>query len=218
MAATCRGMGSGLDPNGGRRRAAGRQELINGACRSTATKWLLTTRLCEFESRRAVQEPLPERRGSGLQTRLHQFESGRALQRSNGREANCAVLLTPRVHARLGSNPSCSANQHLVAPSTGYLLRYLTLGKPEWYILRSEEFTGRLDQLKSAPCLDCGITYPPYVMQFDHRPGVKKVANVPSMRCYNWNKVIEEIAKCDLVCANCHAERTHLRRSVAQPG
>lgn len=51
-----------------------------GQCRSKATKWLLTTRLCEFESRLTLQGHLSERQGSGLQTHSHQFESDSGLQ------------------------------------------------------------------------------------------------------------------------------------------
>lgn len=49
-------------------------------------------------------------------------------------------------------------------------------------------------------------------MDFDHRPGEGKVANVGTMRLKVSEATIrKEIAKCDLVCANCHRERTHQR-------
>ncbi|CDX26726.1 Uncharacterized 19.2 kDa protein in cobO 3'region (modular protein) [Mesorhizobium plurifarium] len=74
-----------------------------------------------------------------------------------------------------------------------------------------------VDQLKTGPCMDCGSTYPVCVMDFDHRPGVKKGASISQM-VGNW-KISEavlraELAKCDLVCANCHRIRTHSRRKV----
>lgn len=63
---------------------------------------------------------------------------------------------------------------------------------------------------KDKPCADCGIQYPYYVMQFDHVRGEKKF-NLGG----GWNNSIEaireEIAKCDVVCSNCHAERTYQR-------
>jgi len=65
--------------------------------------------------------------------------------------------------------------------------------------------------LKNQPCTDCGVQYPPYVMQFDHKPGHKKVANIAKMMSYQLERVLSEIAKCDIVCANCHAMRTYLR-------
>lgn len=62
---------------------------------------------------------------------------------------------------------------------------------------------------KSRPCLDCGQDYPWYVMEFDHTRG-KKVRNIGS----GWgiNRLRKEIAKCDIVCANCHSIRTYKRR------
>lgn len=85
-----------------------------------------------------------------------------------------------------------------------------------WNKRRWEVNKAALDQLKSGPCADCGNKYPPYVMEFDHVPERgKKVANVGAMCGSNYTtakKVQAELAKCDLVCANCHKVRTHSRR------
>ena len=67
-------------------------------------------------------------------------------------------------------------------------------------------------KLKQDPCMDCGESYPPYVMDFDHRDGSEKEFNVGNMTRSSVQKVLDEIAKCDLVCANCHRERTYRRR------
>lgn len=68
-----------------------------------------------------------------------------------------------------------------------------------------------VDSYKNIPCRDCDITYPPYVMQFDHTSDNKEY-NVSSLiRHNNVKKIEKEIAKCEVVCANCHAERTHRR-------
>ena len=64
-------------------------------------------------------------------------------------------------------------------------------------------------ELKLNPCTDCKQLYPYYIMQFDHRPGELKIRNISSYREFSSvSKFLEEIDKCDLVCANCHAERT----------
>jgi hypothetical protein len=57
-------------------------------------------------------------------------------------------------------------------------------------------------------------------MQWDHLPGTEKHADLGWLvRTDNKRRVLAEIAKCELVCANCHALRTFLRRrGVAQPG
>lgn len=65
---------------------------------------------------------------------------------------------------------------------------------------------------KAVPCMDCGQRYPTYVMQFDHVSGNKEfdIANAVS-NGLSTKKVIEEINKCEIVCANCHSIRTHKR-------
>lgn len=69
-----------------------------------------------------------------------------------------------------------------------------------------------LQAVKSFPCLDCGVTYPYYVMQFDHRPDEgKSITPAQLVNCGSWKKTVDEIMKCDVVCSNCHAERTHSR-------
>lgn len=60
------------------------------------------------------------------------------------------------------------------------------------------------------PCSDCGISYPPYVMDFDHI-GDDKVMAVSKIVQYSRERLIAEIAKCEVVCSNCHRIRTHLR-------
>jgi hypothetical protein len=69
----------------------------------------------------------------------------------------------------------------------------------------------KLAKLKTnQPCADCKKIYPPYVMDYHHRNNTKKeicighqVANI------GWGRILEEIKKCDLICANCHRIRTH---------
>lgn len=61
--------------------------------------------------------------------------------------------------------------------------------------------------------MDCGIIYPPYVMDFDHKEGQKKLNSVARLVHNGWSKkrLLEEMVKCDLVCANCHRVRTYKR-------
>lgn len=66
--------------------------------------------------------------------------------------------------------------------------------------------------LKSRPCRDCRIQYPYYVMQFDHVRGEKLFSIGARRNKVSKKRLLEEIAKCEVVCANCHAERTYQRR------
>lgn len=63
--------------------------------------------------------------------------------------------------------------------------------------------------LREHPCVDCGET-DPGVLEFDHL-GEKKFSIAQGMRNRNWQTVLDEMAKCDVVCANCHRRRTALR-------
>lgn len=76
------------------------------------------------------------------------------------------------------------------------------------------EHQAKIDALKDAPCTDCGVKYRPYVMEWDHRPGEVKVMAISEMRRLRLSleKILAEVAKCDLVCSNCHRERTVARR------
>ena len=64
-------------------------------------------------------------------------------------------------------------------------------------------------EIKNTTCMDCGIKYPSYVMDFDHRNQEKKNGSMNQViNRGSWKKLKEEIDKCDVVCANCHRERT----------
>lgn len=69
---------------------------------------------------------------------------------------------------------------------------------------------------KDVPCMDCGGRFPTCVMQFDHRDPSTKTKRFRSPGAMAARTSLEEfeaeIAKCDIVCANCHAIRTHLGR------
>lgn len=85
------------------------------------------------------------------------------------------------------------------------------------YLRRNARFRLRNSEIireyKSRPCANCGIQYPYYVMDFDHRAGEAKVINLANASRLTRPKILEEIAKCDVVCSNCHRERTHRRKS-----
>ncbi|SRR6266511_3502309 len=64
------------------------------------------------------------------------------------------------------------------------------------------------EYLLEHPCVDCGEA-DPVVLEFDHRDNVEKFAAVSNMfKMYGWTRISEEIAKCDVRCANCHKRRT----------
>ena len=90
-----------------------------------------------------------------------------------------------------------------------YHLEYIGIKKRENIALLKQE----VRKAKSVPCLDCGVEYPPYVMDFDHVRG-DKLGNISSLihNSISIQTLRDEIAKCDIVCSNCHRERSFSRR------
>lgn len=64
-----------------------------------------------------------------------------------------------------------------------------------------------LDQLKlERGCAECGFNENPAALQFHHRDPATKKAPVTTIAANgSWAAMEEEIAKCDVLCANCHA-------------
>lgn len=85
-----------------------------------------------------------------------------------------------------------------------------------YYIQKSKNAMHRkieyITKLREQPCLDCNKSFPYYVMQFDHIG--EKSYNVTQLVTNSWNKLLKEIEKCEIVCANCHAIRTWKRRQT----
>lgn len=103
----------------------------------------------------------------------------------------------------------------MVAEARALASRRYRLNHPERYKQIKRAYTEacrqRINVLKAAPCTDCGGTFPPECMDFDHVRGVK-VQGIAGMIDYGPEKLAEELAKCELVCANCHRTRTKNRR------
>lgn len=82
---------------------------------------------------------------------------------------------------------------------------------------RRAEIKAYVDELKRKPCADCGQCFPPVCMDFDHvGPKQREVGKMVSA-AYKLPLIIEEIKKCELVCANCHRVRTSIRRDNLTP-
>jgi hypothetical protein len=67
------------------------------------------------------------------------------------------------------------------------------------------------DHYSSHPCVDCGEP-DPVVLEFDHVRGVKS-KNISSLidMGVSLSRIADEIAKCDVRCANCHRRKTAIR-------
>ena len=63
-------------------------------------------------------------------------------------------------------------------------------------------------------CADCGYDANADALQFDHLPEFGKATTVAA-RAGSDRTLASEIAKCEVVCANCHAIRTASRTRAA---
>lgn len=69
-----------------------------------------------------------------------------------------------------------------------------------------------IDKIKlDAGCADCGYNEHPVVLTFDHVRGEKLFTIGDSVGSKSLQKILAEIEKCEVVCANHHALRTHFR-------
>ena len=73
-----------------------------------------------------------------------------------------------------------------------------------------------INKYGGVPCMDCGGVFDFVAMDFDHRPEETKEFGIGTLGQYvatpeRLAKVEKEIAKCDLVCSNCHRVRTKKR-------
>ena len=93
-------------------------------------------------------------------------------------------------------------------PSTSKA-RYRYAARKQWLMRR-----------KAKPCADCGIEYPWFCMEFDHRDpdnkirqqGKAKIANISdALRRLSLRVFMEEVDNCDVVCVVCHRLREFSR-------
>jgi hypothetical protein len=74
-----------------------------------------------------------------------------------------------------------------------------------------QQFKSQLSKIKeTSGCLDCGVTNP-IVLDFDHLHDKKYNISRMIHDGFSWAAIKKEIAKCEVVCANCHRIRTHNR-------
>ena len=80
-------------------------------------------------------------------------------------------------------------------------------------LLLSHKEVVRNEKLRRGACMDCGLVIDERTIvciDFDHRdPAEKSFTISQQMGRGHISNIVEEMAKCDAVCRNCHAIRTH---------
>jgi len=94
---------------------------------------------------------------------------------------------------------------HYVRYKDSYRLRALKRRTQK----RSEYRINILDLLSNSACVICTES-DPRVLEFDHiNPKEKRFSISQSVRLgFSWEETLVEIAKCQILCANCHKKRT----------
>ncbi|MDD3035770.1 MAG: hypothetical protein PHO93_02515 [Candidatus Saccharimonadaceae bacterium] len=83
------------------------------------------------------------------------------------------------------------------------------------YIERNKRYRKSIQNIvkeikEKSPCIDCGVKYPYYVMDFDHLEDKQFNINFLSATG-RVGALKKEIEKCEVVCSNCHRKRTYER-------
>ena len=87
----------------------------------------------------------------------------------------------------------------------------------QYYLDKAHKRNGRvriertkflIDYLTKHPCIDCGNNNP-IVLEFDHKEEKEKDFNVSSVLIWgSIDRILKEIEKCEIRCANCHKIKT----------
>ena len=92
--------------------------------------------------------------------------------------------------------------------------RYVEQARERKRQLRHERTQFLIEFFATHPCADCGET-DPVVLEFDHVNAENKRFEIGAALAYRaWETILEEIEKCEVVCANCHRRRTARRRGA----
>jgi hypothetical protein len=129
---------------------------------------------------------------------------------------------SPRAASRDGRQPACKICCRLsAAPFDAEYAKTYHSAHPGARREATKRFKQRnqdkVNKIKlSRGCVDCGYKKHSEALQFDHVRG-EKVDNVSRLvlSARSWSTIEEEISKCEVVCANCHAIRTAERRSAS---
>lgn len=81
--------------------------------------------------------------------------------------------------------------------------------------LREENTYKVVEYLLQHPCVDCKEP-DPIVLDFDHLRDKAREISIMVQKGISWTTIKKEIAKCDVVCSNCHRRRTAKRKPTTR--
>jgi hypothetical protein len=117
-----------------------------------------------------------------------------------------------RIKAEIDKCELVCANCHRVRTRNNSVISKLNPSTVPSRKARMLKVQKRVDVIKDAPCTDCQKMFPTVAMDFDHvrEPKIATISQLVT-RDTTWVKILTEIGKCELVCANCHRTRTKNR-------
>ena len=85
-----------------------------------------------------------------------------------------------------------------------------TSSRKEYWAERYRERRDYITKYKmDRGCELCGYKAHPAALTFDHLDPADKAFNLSDHTNRNWQKIMDEIDKCRVICANCHNIHTH---------
>jgi hypothetical protein len=94
----------------------------------------------------------------------------------------------------------------------------------DWYKRNKEAIKERRSRARSearkwvydykkahSKCTDCQVSYEPHILDFDHLANKSFGISRAIQQGMAIEKIRQEIKKCEIVCSNCHRERTRSR-------
>ena len=90
--------------------------------------------------------------------------------------------------------------------------RYIDQARERKEVRRLKRTRYLIEFFSTHPCVDCGER-DPVVLEFDHlRDKLFEITQALPDR--SWKSILDEMDKCEVVCANCHRRRTATRRGA----
>lgn len=88
--------------------------------------------------------------------------------------------------------------------------KYIAKAKRNVLIQRERDHQLKEQYLRQHPCTRCPES-DPIVLEFHHRDRSDKESAICRMiqNGYPWRTILREIAKCDVLCCNCHRKQTY---------
>jgi hypothetical protein len=100
--------------------------------------------------------------------------------------------------------------------SKGTIAYYLGEGQKEKTLKRQNDQRAKISRFISGVkdnqhCTDCGVAYRYWQLEFDHLGDKEFTIGKFRSHTTDLTKIKKEIDKCEIVCSNCHRDRTYQR-------